>query len=221
MIVCTPVPLPPKIFNEFHKVYFNSPMQNWSINRLQEFFAGRACAQEALCILDQNLNDFTIQRANRGEPVWPDKYIGSITHSKVLAACVCVHATRFKGIGLDIEPIITNSKVHTLEKKVLLEIEKERIQKNEFKTLDEMDVLTLIFSAKESLYKCMYPIVNTFFGFEDAYIESIDENRAQFSIVLASQIESLKALNGTYKGYYKKLTFNDKDHVLTMIPFKF
>ena len=35
-------------------------------------------------------------------------------------------------------------------------------------------VLTVLFSAKESIYKCLFPGVRTYFGFEAAWLERVE-----------------------------------------------
>ncbi len=55
-------------------------------------------------------------------------------------------------------------------------------------SLNQEELLTIIFSAKESLYKALYPIVKKFFGFESAALREIDCGKGEFTIDLITQI---------------------------------
>ena len=76
------------------------------------------------------------------------------------------------------------------------------------------EIMTLIFSAKESLYKCLNPVSSTFFGFEHAYVSSLDFDQKTFQIVLDSDIDSLKGYNKKYTGYFEYL----EDSIITSVP---
>ena len=53
------------------------------------------------------------------------------------------------------------------------------------------ELLTLIFSAKESLYKALYPSVKKFFGFEAAAVKKIDSQNKEFTIELLTHLSDV------------------------------
>jgi enterobactin synthetase component D len=66
-------------------------------------------------------------------------------------------------------------------------------------TLSDKDLLTLIFSAKESLYKALYPSAKRFFGFETAALREIDAFTGAFKIDLITQITSSLGPSGRFQ----------------------
>lgn len=73
--------------------------------------------------------------------------------------------------------------IHLLYKELTVENEWEiLIQQNS--AIPRCILLRLTFSAKESLYKALYPLVREFFDFLAARVESISVERREFSIVL-------------------------------------
>jgi hypothetical protein len=54
---------------------------------------------------------------------------------------------------------------------------------NDLKIVEGMrpeEVLTIIFSCKEALFKLLHPLVHQFFGFQDAYVEAVDLKNNRF-----------------------------------------
>jgi enterobactin synthetase component D len=52
-------------------------------------------------------------------------------------------------------------------------------------------VLTLIFSAKETLFKCLFPQVNTYFGFQHVRIVAIAPKAGEFKATLETSLGPL------------------------------
>ena len=68
--------------------------------------------------------------------------------------------------------------------------------------------LRIIFSAKESIFKCFFPISQTYLSFQDAAL-IIDEKKFEFSFVLS------KACSGiTSAGFQHSGRFSIKDDLL-------
>ena len=61
---------------------------------------------------------------------------------------------------------------------------------------------TLIFSAKESLFKALYPHVGDYFDFSAAEVVEINGNVGHFTIKLAQQLTSALKEGMTFKGYF-------------------
>ena len=121
-------------------------MANVAPRRLRTFAFGRACARAALG------EDIAIPVGQGGQPTWPAGVIGSITHTDDHAAAVVMTAGR--SIGIDLE-----SRAHAARTPDLLEM----VALPSERGLDA----ALVFSAKEAVYKCLYPITGTFLEFHD------------------------------------------------------
>lgn len=151
--------------------------------RQYEFLAGRYCAQ--LCLERLGLHPMAaVGFADNRSPIWPPGFIGSITHTHGWASAVVGRRSDFLSIGLDIEHEITETKAQIIQHICRDPAEVDRLSQRGL--LTEKEALTLVFSAKESLYKALFPRVQSFFGFHAA--ELIADGPDQFSLVLLSDL---------------------------------
>lgn len=135
--------------------------------RQGEFLAGRLCAAQALGQNGQCAS-LPTRDSDTGLPVWPDGWCGSITHSHGLAAAIAGPTTQWSGLGLDIERLISPKRALRLCDAILTPDEQHWL--HDLSEDEAARRLTLIFSAKESLYKAINPLTRTYFGFQDARI---------------------------------------------------
>ena len=63
--------------------------------------------------------------------------------------------------------------------------------------------MTTAFSAKESIFKCLYPLVNKFFGFNDAEILTLDRNSGVFQAVLKTKLDDDFIIDYPLNGHLK------------------
>jgi len=133
--------------------------------REAEFRAGRACAREALSKI--GINEWPLIPASTREPQWPDGVVGSITHSGAYCAAAVARGNHCDGIGIDIEAT----------GRVGEELAQTVCSRDELAALDKCEpgrrreLLTLIFSAKESVFKAIFPRERVFLEFGDVEIE--------------------------------------------------
>jgi 4'-phosphopantetheinyl transferase EntD len=144
------------------------------ISRQREFAAGRACAAQAM--QDLGLAPMPIAMASDRSPVWPDGVVGSISHSRTLAgAALALRSSCIVSIGLDIEDL------EPLADDLIEEIctpNERRWLASHNNAEHHLLLAKAIFSAKEAVYKCQYPIAHETFGFEMIEIElQIADNR--------------------------------------------
>ncbi|MFN7024815.1 MAG: 4'-phosphopantetheinyl transferase [Pseudorhizobium sp.] len=129
--------------------------------RWREFSAGRTCARRALSLLGQP--PVAIPARDDRTPLWPSGYTGCISHSQdKCVAAVAVKTDAVAAIGVDIER----------SDAVSLDLAKEILDPQEQLWLSlqprtvQATLLTALFSAKECIFKCQFPISQTMFGFE-------------------------------------------------------
>lgn len=156
------------------------------------FLAGRLCAWLAL----SNTQKIPFERMLHSEnrmPIWPPNICGSITHTKNLVRAAVGNTQEIKNIGIDSQVHIRSDLIERLSTKIAIQKELDLISDI---SVDGQIGLTCIFSAKESLFKCLYPLTKTSFYFKDAQIIEIDKKSNHFRFVL------LKNLNEEYqKGF--------------------
>ncbi|MDJ0806917.1 MAG: 4'-phosphopantetheinyl transferase superfamily protein [Gammaproteobacteria bacterium] len=147
--------------------------------RQREFRAGRHCAHTALRRL--GLPKQAILRDENRAPLWPLGYLGSISHCRNLCIAACVKQDPILGLGLDVEPLEplrpgTQAYIQTAAETAFLQTAETKLPER------------LVFSAKESLYKCYYPLLQAFFGFHSVEL-SIDVDRQAFDFRPTAQAQ--------------------------------
>ena len=140
--------------------------------RQAEFLAGRLCARAALQQLD-NLNCVPAIGEDRA-PVWPPHISGSITHSSGHAAAIVGHKAQWRGLGMDLENVLSLERAERLAGEILTADELQRMAR--LPREQHAQLVTLTFSAKESLFKALYPIVQKRFYFEHAEVVEWSEH---------------------------------------------
>jgi 4'-phosphopantetheinyl transferase EntD len=128
--------------------------------RRREFEAGRACARRALARL--GVPAVAVASGARGEPLWPARVVGSITHCARYRACAVAHADDVLAVGIDAEPDAP------LPAGVLAAVASagERRALAAHGTGVCWD--RVLFSAKEAVFKAWYPLTGQALAFEDA-----------------------------------------------------
>ena len=187
--------------------YLPPQLKSVASKRIEQFLAGRWCAIKASEKLGLIIDEVGIGPDR--SPIWPDEIVGSISHTKKYAISVVGKSEDYLSVGVDVEEIIDSNRFGDIASKVVTKIDQDLLISSKNKEMCG----TIVFSAKESLYKCLNPIVGMYIGFLEASVHSIDfENRA-FEIELHSNIEQLNSWNKKYSG-----SFFEKDNLIgTMI----
>lgn len=139
---------------------------SWGAARLAAFSSGRRVARAALGCLDMRSATVAVGMAGR-RPVWPPGCVGGITHSARIAACVVGRRRAFAGLGIDVEP---GGRVgDRVAGRVLSEAERAAVRGEDWETM--------LFSAKESVYKAVNPLTGEYLGFADVEVEATPDGR--------------------------------------------
>lgn len=135
----------------------------FSASRLAEFALGRSCAREALRALGAAPAGIGV--GQHREPLWPAGIVGSISHTAGIAVAAVAHADDFAGIGIDIEA------ARVLDPELVsLVCRPGELQRAGSAGHDEGLAALLMFSAKEAVYKALWPILRCFLDFQDLEI---------------------------------------------------
>ncbi|MDX2091908.1 MAG: 4'-phosphopantetheinyl transferase superfamily protein [Kofleriaceae bacterium] len=178
--------------------------------RRAEFAAGRRCAREALRALAPELVTDVAIGIHR-EPMFPAGAVGTISHARAIAAAAVAPSTHAAGIGLDIEYWVTAAELAALDEQVLVQGEAPALEAQTGWT--HARVATFVFSAKETLYKCLFPTVQTYFDFQDAEIISIAPSEQRFEVRLRVPLAGGFLAGETFVG---RFAIAD-DHVVTAL----
>ncbi|MFK3779673.1 4'-phosphopantetheinyl transferase [Agrobacterium sp. NPDC089420] len=137
--------------------------------RKAEFIAGRRCAAEAIRRLTAR-TAFPGMGEDRA-PIWPAGVVGAISHSRDRAIALAGSNQQFCGIGIDIEKVLNEEEARDIASQALTASERHSLGN----AIDPF-MTGLIFSAKESLFKALYPSVRRFFFFEAAELSDYSED---------------------------------------------
>lgn len=138
--------------------------------RRAEFGTARVCARRALAEL--GVPPCSLVPNSDRSPRWPERVVGSISHNPHCCIVAVSNEPSVLGLGLDVEsdealPPDTLPLICTPRERAWLasqaEAERGRMSK-------------ILFSAKESIYKCQYPISKTVLEFSDVTLNVDLEN---------------------------------------------
>jgi 4'-phosphopantetheinyl transferase EntD len=136
--------------------------------RRSEFSTGRWLSRRSLVELGIPARPIPVGPAR--EPVWPSGVVGSLTHSSSTCIVVLGFSHAYQGIGVDLE-------LSGPADSELADIVVSPSEPPEYRLAKS---LTLVFSAKESVFKCLYPVCHTSLDFHDIDI-ALDRSAATFS----------------------------------------
>jgi 4'-phosphopantetheinyl transferase EntD len=87
------------------------------------------------------------------EPLWPPDIVGSISHSSHWSICAATSSTTVAGLGVDVERL---SAIENLPRELLFtKSEQDWLASRPIQHQTDLEIL--IFSAKESIYKALFP----------------------------------------------------------------
>ncbi len=133
--------------------------------RVAAYLAGRYCAARALAAATGRAPAVPVGAA--GAPAWPAGVVGSISHAPSLAVAVVAAADRCRALGVDCEPVLDPAQADEIAALTLAEADAAEVEPG---AVSWPEFVTVGFSAKETLYKCLRPLVGAFFDFPDAHL---------------------------------------------------
>lgn len=145
----------------------HAQLARFAHKRQAEHLAGRIAAVHAL----QAFGETTVPAiGDARQPLWPGGLYGSISHSASSAVAVVARHP----VGVDLEGLFSAPLCAELAESIISPAERAVLQAFH---LPFTLALTLVFSAKESLYKAFSHLANPFPGFASAQLIALDERR--------------------------------------------
>lgn len=176
--------------------------------RQAEYAAGRYLVALALAELNraQNTEPNVAQALERiwvpsqpdRTPAWPAGIIGSISHSGDSVICALSDSRQHQLLGVDTEQHFTAEQVSELQHVVLNPAEQHWLAAG-----DAASWLSLIFSAKESLYKALYPQVKRFFGFDAAQVYRILPTQGLLYLQLTTSLSATLPAGRLFRCWFR------------------
>jgi enterobactin synthetase component D len=166
--------------------------------RKAEYVAGRFCAAHAMRALLGGF-DHSLHPSSSGPPVWPDGLVGSITHTRGFAAAAIARIGDARGLGIDTERIMAEEVMREVATAICAAGERFSPRTG----LSETAYATLVFSAKESVFKCIHPLVRKMFWFQDARVEIVDPAEGRFRATLLIDLDTEFRAGAVLDGHYR------------------
>jgi len=199
-----------RLFEQFN-INFPDAIKSSVLKRQAEYLAGRYAARCALHKLGLEVKGITTGKHR--SPVWPSGISASITHTDSIAICAASYKYDHEYLGIDLEKRLNLKCVADIKNSIINLQEENLLLKSE---LSFEDAFTLTFSAKESLFKALYPRVGRYFDFSAAQIIDICCNTNKFTIILLEDLTGEIIAGMTLTGYFSF----DKTYVFTIIAQK-
>jgi len=169
--------------------------------RQMEFLAGRYCAREALRSFAPECAEVPIGSGRDRAPLWPCGIVGAITHTHHFASVAVARASETRGLGLDAERLMAEAVAERVLDHIAAPDEVSALVRAT--GWSTATVLTVIFSAKETVFKCLYAEVQRYFDFRDASVIAIDPAAGLWSArlltTLTPTLQAGHALDGRFE----------------------
>ena len=153
------------------------------------WISGREAARLATSKL--GVRSAAILRGDGGEPLWPVEITGSITHCHPWSvAVVARQEKRSLSIGVDLE---SSDRMRRADPKSLLRLICTGREMEWVRNGDLAARLTMIFSAKEALYKALYPLCKRYIDFTEvelSWAQELGRFRSKFLTSFNSSLHS-------------------------------
>ncbi|MBY7995422.1 4'-phosphopantetheinyl transferase superfamily protein [Vibrio fluvialis] len=183
-------------------------LQRAVAKRQAEFIAGRVAACDALQAVGATPQMLAVGKHRA--PQWPQSVVGSISHNENLALAV---AQRVDSdallLGVDVESRIDDRSLPAIQSTIATAQEAVILAGVSFNVAQ---CVTTLFSAKESLFKALYPRVGQYLEFHDSRLLTWDEANGRLTLQLVQRAAELAGCAWVFEVHY----LWDEQHVITL-----
>jgi enterobactin synthetase component D len=156
-----------------------SQIQSAGQQRRREYTTGRLL----LHALSERLgvsSSFPMATDSDGLPILPPGLVGSLSHTSKYAFALVLPAA-LGNCGCDIETILSDTLLHDTEPEILTARDRQAL-KITAGALSPNLAATLVFSAKESIYKGVFPVLRSFLDYTAFELEFMDQDLLRFRV---------------------------------------
>lgn len=194
-------------------ILLTTNLQNSVKKRKATYLAGRYCAKQALLQAGYAESPILIPTAaSHPGPVWPENWVGSITHTDDLACSAVGKVSEFRGIGIDVEKI-KNKELSYAELWTQVIHKSEDVILKKIPEMPKEKLFYLFFSMKESIYKCFFPLTSYFFDFHDIEIFSINLEKSTVKFKFNKYIDAEFNCDFVHEGAFQFF----EDYIFTSV----
>jgi enterobactin synthetase component D len=164
--------------------------------RKAEYLAGRYLCR--ILLGERGLPTLVANGSHR-QPLWPAGWIGSVTHTYDTAVCCLASQAAVNILGIDVERWLDADAAASIAPGIVNRDEEARF----VGPWPYREALTLAFSAKESLFKAVFPQVGAYFDFDCAEWIGADHAAGTFSLRIAKTLTAAIPAGRLYRGYFE------------------
>lgn len=150
-------------------------------SRQLEYLAGRYCCKEALMAMNPVSAPGDVARGADRAPIWPKGIVGAISHAAGVASVALAPVSVCRGIGVDTE-IVVGPEEATEVSELIVAPEEFSMLAQRLGCHGPSFAVTLALSAKESVFKCLYPQTRRTFEFRDLSIVSVSPEKSKLTL---------------------------------------
>lgn len=155
-----------------------------------------------LCLKTLSAADHHISIGSNREPLWPEKLTGSISHTNNRAVALVAERDAHQFVGLDVENWLN---ADTAEQIGSIIHDKSEVDLLREQGLSFERATSIIFSAKESLFKATFPYIGHYFGFECVRVVGINIREQWLELELDRSLSRYCANKHIFKCLYFSL----------------
>lgn len=189
-------------------VSFPPSLNNALPLRRAEYLAGRVLARKNLAQF--HIFDHQLLPDRNGIPQWPTCISGSLSHNREIAICATLSCEQASMVGIDIETLMSPEDAQLLWRHIISPQEYAFLQAQ---PIDFHQMLTLVFSAKESFYKLVFPKTRIAMTFHSVKFVAFDLPSGVFSLTIPDELITLFPSQRYAKGTF----FLMNDNVITFM----
>lgn len=193
---------------DFHDIDFPKTIKTSVTKRQAEFLAGRILASKVMSELE--LEGIQIPIGENRSPVWPVNISASISHTSDTAICIAGFKNDTVGVGIDIEKWLLDNTVNEIKSLI---INNNEIHILKSRSIEFSKIFTIVYSAKESLFKALFSFIGFYFDFKDVELISFSLNNCSFEFRLLTKLSNEYQSGFRIKGIY----IEDENTVKTLI----
>ncbi|EME3970906.1 4'-phosphopantetheinyl transferase superfamily protein [Vibrio fluvialis] len=185
-------------------------LQRAVAKRQAEFIAGRVAACDALQAAGVPPQMLVVGKHRA--PRWPQGVVGSISHNENLALAVAQRVDSDVDallLGVDVESRIDERSLPAIQSTIAAAQEAAILAGV---SLNVAQCVTTLFSAKESLFKALYPRVGQYLEFHDSRLLTWDEANGRLTLQLVQRAAELAGCAWVFEVHY----LWDEQRVITL-----
>lgn len=182
------------LFNQF-AIPFPEFLNKAPVKRRTEYVAARYAAK--LLLEDEGCYDNVGSNLSRA-PIWPTGFCGSISHSGNFSIASIAPRTTTLTLGIDIEMLGSKSIVRAADI-FCTPVEQTLLSSCH---IAYETALLIAFSAKESLFKALFPEANNSFGFKSSRIRQLDISACRITLELIQTLTPTQTNGSLFYGYF-------------------